>query len=166
MTCSFGPRPDRARFARDLGAGWFAVLPAGDRPPAGALGLEPLAAWGTWGGRAVLGDLHGPTAGVAPLAVLTRTAPVRRHRAEVSAATRALAGGLAAGVPGLRWWCLLADGGAPCTLSLWDGAEAASAWAWTGPHAEVVGRSRAEGWLAEALFARFAVAVAVAVAVD
>lgn len=158
MTCSFGPRPPAAAFARDLGVGWFAVLPGGAAPPAGALALEPVAASGTWDGRAVLGALHGPTTGLAPLAVLTRTAPADRHRADVEAATAALAADLAAGVPGLRWWRLLDDGGVPCTLSMWDGAAEASAWAWAGRHGDVVRRSRDEGWLAEGLFARFAVA--------
>jgi hypothetical protein len=160
VTCSFGPRPGpaTAAFARDVGAGWFAVLVAGADPPAGSLVLEPVAASGTWDGRRVLGDRHGPTVDVAPLAVLTRTAPGRRHRAAVAAATASLADGLAAGAPGLRWWLALDDEGVPGTLSIWDGAPSASAWAWSGEHAAVLGRCRDEGWLVEALFARFAVA--------
>lgn len=157
LTCTFGPRPARpARFVRHVGAGWLAVHDGG-AAPAGALVLAPVAAWGTWDGAAVLGEVHGPTDAVAPLAVLTRTAPARGHRRAVAGLTAELAAALDAGVPGLRWWVALDDHGVPGTLSVWDDAAAASGWAWSGRHGEAVDRSRREGWLAEALFARLAV---------
>lgn len=147
LTCTFGPRPSRpARFVRHVGAGWLAVGDGG-AAPAGALVLAPVAAWGTWDGAAVLGEVHGPTDAIAPLAVLTRTAPARGHRQAVAGLTAELAAALDAGVPGLRWWVALDDHGVPGTLSVWDDAAAASGWACRAATARpCTGRGGRDGW--------------------
>ena len=66
--------------------------------------------------------------------------------------------------PGLR--LALGIGEAPLglqgTFSVWDSTSALNAFAYRrAPHAEVIDRTRREGWYAEELFARFALRSAV-----
>ena len=121
-----------------------------------SIGLQPLAAHGTWGGSNPLGDRHAPTLDIAPLAVLTRaTVRVRRwprfYRA--AAATERLlttAPGLIASIGvGER------PVGRQATFSLWASADAISEFAYRSDHVDTVRRTRDERWYAEELFARF-----------
>lgn len=119
--------------------------------------LAPLAAHGAWGGTNPLGDLHGPTMDVAPLAVLTRaTVRPRRWRPFYEAA--ALTDAALGAAPGL----LAAVGvgerpvGRQATFSLWSSARDVSAFAYRDAyHTEVIRRTRDERWYSEELFARF-----------
>jgi hypothetical protein len=119
--------------------------------------LAPVRWHGAWGGGDPLAGAE-PVATAGPVAILTRAAIRPRrvlafHRA-VPGPARALAAaeGLLASVaigelPVLR----------QATFSLWRDLDAAAAYAYRGAdHREVVRRTRAEGWYAEELFARFA----------
>lgn len=121
--------------------------------------LRPLSAHGTWGGTdpfAGLAPAAAPEPG--PVAVLTRaTLPLRSWRSfyaavpPVEAALHAADGVLAVvGVGELPV-------GLQATFSLWRSAAVLEAFAYgpSAPHADVVRRTRAEGWFAEELFARF-----------
>lgn len=122
--------------------------------------LEPLSSHGRWGGAEPFGPGGAPPARLpdgAPVAVLTR-ATLRLSRAlrfwervpHVDATLRGHPGLLLSfGVGEVPW---LRQG----TLSVWSSAAAMREWAYATPeHAEVVRRTRDEGWYAEELFARF-----------
>lgn len=122
--------------------------------------LEPLGAHGSWDGvdpldgarsRARLDDVDGP------VAVLTRAA-VRWTK--VPAFLRAVPG--VAVTPGTTDGLLATAGigelpiGRQATFSLWRDAEAVRAFAYRAPaHADVIRRTREEGWYGEEWFARF-----------
>ena len=123
--------------------------------------LEPVTAHGRWDGA----EPFRPAPGTAPLtddepvAVLTRAAiRWRRLRAfwqAVPAASRAVLG-----APGLRFSVGLGE--LPvvrqATVSFWDSAAQMKAYAYRAPdHLAVIKRTRAEGWYAEEMFARFRV---------
>jgi hypothetical protein len=118
--------------------------------------LHLLSGHGHWAGVDVLAGLS-PGAPGGPVAVLTRAdvrmrAWRRFHRsgAVVSAALGATPGLLA--VAGIGEAPL----GRQATFSLWSDAAAVTAFACRDPaHAEVVRRTREEGWYGEELFARF-----------
>ena len=122
--------------------------------------LRPLSARGAWGGARPL-----PEAGVgvegqegdAPVAVLTRARIAVRHWRAFSRSVPPVEAQLR-GRPGLL--AVLGIGEAPlglqATFSLWRSAADLEAFAYrAGSHAEVVRRTRAEGWFTEELFARF-----------
>jgi len=132
------------------------------------LDLRPVAARGRWSGRTPFGDPRTSAGARAaagpryagPVAALTRArlAPARaasfwRSVPPVSADLRA--------TPGLR--LALGVGEAPIglqgTFSVWDDAAALRAFAYgREAHTAVVARTASEGWYAEELFARFAIA--------
>lgn len=122
--------------------------------------LAPLSAHGRWGGAGPFDPLPDPPPPLdpaAPVAVLTR-ATIRLRRAarfwsRVAPVDDTLRGEadllLTFGVGEVPWL-------KQATLSVWRTAAAMKAWAYRTPHhAEVVRRTRAEGWYAEELFARF-----------
>lgn len=124
--------------------------------------LALRAGHGRWGGRDVLaglqqaGDAGAPQDG--PVAVLTRATVRLRHWRRFAAAGRGLSAGAAA-APGLR--ALVGVGEAPvgrqATFSIWDSADALTAFAYRGhtTHRDIVRRTRDEAWYGEQLFARF-----------
>lgn len=123
--------------------------------------LEPVQAHGTWDGA----EPFRPAPGTAslrdeePVAVLTRAAIRWRRLAAfwraVPAASRAIQG-----AAGLRF-----SGGfgelpviRQATVSIWDSVGQMKQYAYRAPaHQAVIKRTRAEGWYAEELFARFRV---------
>jgi heme-degrading monooxygenase HmoA len=122
--------------------------------------LGPRSAHGRWDGAEPFGELapqRTPRDGDAPVAVLTRASirPARQLRfwGAVPIVDRSLRGHpdvlLTFGVgevPYLR----------QATISVWRSARAMREWAYGNPqHAEVVRRTRDEGWYSEDLFARF-----------
>ena len=121
--------------------------------------LQPLSAHGAWGGLQPFGELPASASGDAgePVVVLTR-ATIRLRRqlrfwsatGEVDATLRENPDVLLTfGVGELPW---VRQG----TLSVWRTAARMKAWAYgTDRHREVIRRTRAEGWYAEELFARF-----------
>jgi hypothetical protein len=124
--------------------------------------LAPLAAHGTWGGTDPFADLddvaaHRLAAEGGPVAVLTRaTVPVRHWRAfygavpAVETQLHAAPGLLEAA--GVGEWPV----GLLATFSLWRSAEDVEAFAYrNSTHHGVVRATRAGGWFAEELFARF-----------
>ena len=122
--------------------------------------LRPLSAWGAWGGarplREVGAEVDGQE-GDAPVAVLTRARIGVRHWRAFSRSVPPVEAHLRA-QPGLL--AVLGIGEAPvgllATFSLWRSAADLEGFAHGGgPHAEVVRRTRAEGWFSEELFARF-----------
>ncbi|CAN5729073.1 hypothetical protein BH24ACT3_BH24ACT3_13760 [soil metagenome] len=135
-----------------------------------SVGLEPLAAHGAWGGNNPLGHRHAPTGDVAPLAVLTRA---RIRPSKLAAFYRAVpaADRRLAAAPGRI--ASIGVGEAPvgrqATFSLGASADAVSDFAYRAftdgasadstdgddDHRRIVARTRAEGWYAEELFARF-----------
>jgi hypothetical protein len=121
--------------------------------------LRPFQAHGRWGGTEPFGTVENaapPPAG-APVVVLTRAA-IRLRRAarfwaRVPAVDRTLHDHpelvLTFGVGEVPWV-------RQATLSVWRSAAGMRAWAYATPeHAEVVRRTREEGWYSEELFARF-----------
>ncbi|MDQ3608671.1 MAG: hypothetical protein M3459_07210 [Actinomycetota bacterium] len=121
--------------------------------------LEPLRSHGAWGGSDPLAQAPGarPLAREGPVAILTR-ARIRATRlrafygAILPPATELLrASGRLASV-GVGEWPVARQ----ATFSVWDSLADAQTYAYRSPaHAEVVRRTRAEGWYAEELFARF-----------
>lgn len=121
------------------------------------LRLRPLSAHGSWGGQAPFGEPAEKAPADAPVVVLTR-ASIRPSRAarfwsRVYPVDETLRGNadllLSFGVGEIPWL-------RQATLSVWRSAEAMRAWAYRTPaHAEVVRRTRAEGWYSEEMFARF-----------
>ncbi len=121
------------------------------------LDLRPVAARGTWSGRAPFGDpvpvrTDGPVAALTRARLRARSAPsFWRSVPPVSADLRER--------PGLR--AAVGIGEAPVglqgTFSLWDSAAALKDFARAEAHAAVVARTEPERWYAEELFARFAV---------
>jgi hypothetical protein len=166
----FGPQPDFSRYA--LLTTWPSLEAASrfrDASPimrrfrrradeTWTLYMRPIRAHGSWSGvnpfipQDVETDIDGP------LAILTR-ATIRwrallRFWSHAHATERALDN-----APGLLF--AIGIGEAPivrqATFSLWRDAAAAHAYAYRAiAHAEVIRRTRAEGWYAEELFARFA----------
>jgi heme-degrading monooxygenase HmoA len=120
--------------------------------------LAPLRWHGAWGGAdpfAGARPAKAPDAG--PLAILTRATIRARHLRAFARAARPISGPLA-GQPGLI--ASIGLGEAPfifqATFSLWASLPDVQAFAYRGAeHAAVVGRTRAEGWYSEELFARF-----------
>lgn len=124
------------------------------------LRLTPLWAHGRWDGQDLFGELPpAPPEPAAPVAVLTR-ATLRALRAlrfwrqvpRVDRTLRRADGRLfSLGFGELPY---LRQG----TLSVWRSTAEMEAWAYADPaHREVIRRTRAEGWYAEELFARFRV---------
>ena len=124
--------------------------------------LRPLAAHGTWGGTDPFADLddvaaHREAGADGPVAVLTRaTVPVRHWRSfyravpPVESHLRAQPGLLEAA--GVGEWPV----GLLATFSLWRSGDDVDAFAYRdSAHHDVVRATRAGGWFAEALFARF-----------
>ncbi|MDP9842413.1 spheroidene monooxygenase [Streptosporangium lutulentum] len=122
--------------------------------------LAPLASRGRWGGVEPfgpgLGEPSGPDPG-GPIAVLTRASirpsrlvPFYRSVPEVDRLLREQGGCLAS--VGVGEWPLARQ----ATFSLWRDAGAVRDFAHRGhAHREVIGRTRAEDWYSEELFARF-----------
>jgi heme-degrading monooxygenase HmoA len=121
------------------------------------LTLEPLGAKGTWGGVDPIAGAATATPDRGPLAVLTR-ATVRWRRLPAFLAS----------VPPVEDTLRDTDGllarlgigevpvGRQATFSLWRDADAVRAFTHRDPrHAEVVQRTREDGWYAEEWFARF-----------
>ncbi len=118
--------------------------------------LETISAHGRWAGHA----LDAPSVASAasgPVAVLTRATVrltrLRQFRAAVPAVDGVLlrAGGRRASI-GFGEWPVAVQG----TFSVWDDGTAMQRFARDDPvHAEVVRRTRAQGWYREELFARF-----------
>ncbi len=120
--------------------------------------LEPLAARGRWSRREPFGRPE-PRPWHGPVAAVTRARLVLRRAATFWAAVPPVSADLHES-PGLR--LALGIGEAPVglqgTFSVWDSPSDLNAFAYRrAPHAEVVERTRREGWYAEELFARFAV---------
>lgn len=123
--------------------------------------LRPISAHGRWGGADPFAGMETPVPPPddAPVAVLTR-ATIRLSRAarfwsRVPAVDETLRDHpdvlLTVGAGEVPWI-------RQATVSVWRSAAAMRAWAYRTPeHAEVVRRTRAEGWYAEELFARFQV---------
>jgi hypothetical protein len=123
--------------------------------------LEPVQAHGRWAGAEPFrpAPLVAPLQPDEPVAVLTR-ATIRWSRLwpfwrAVPAASRAVQH-----APGLRFSVGLGE--LPlvrqATISLWDSGAQMLAYAYRAPaHQAVIKRTRAEGWYAEELFARFRV---------
>jgi hypothetical protein len=119
--------------------------------------LQPLSWHGTWAGVDVLAGAAEGDGGDGPVVVLTRaTIPWRKWPAFYRS------------VPPVESWLHAQDGllaavgigerplGRQATFSVWRSAAALEAFAYRGPpHADVVRRSRDDGWFAEELFARF-----------
>ena len=121
--------------------------------------LVPVAARGRWSGREPFGDPV-PARTTGPVAALTRARLVARRSARFWAAVPPVSADLHAG-DGLL--AAVGIGEAPVglqgTFSVWRDAQALRAFAHRGAaHREVVARTASEGWYAEELFARFAVA--------
>jgi hypothetical protein len=165
---SFGPRPDFSRYA--LLTVWSSLEEArafcAESPTmrrfrrradeTWTLHMRPMRARGTWSG--VNPFTSDTTHADGPLAILTRATirwrALTRFWSHAHATERALQG-----APGLLF--AIGIGEAPlirqATFSLWQDAGAAHAYAHrTIAHAEVIRCTRAEGWYAEELFARFA----------
>lgn len=121
--------------------------------------MQPLSSHGRWGGMEPFGDL-GPAdarhdAPGEPIVVLTRATIRWRRLARFWSAVDPVSATLTHH-PDL----LLTFGAGEepfrkqATLSVWRSAAAMRQWAYTARHADVVRRTRAEGWYAEELFAR------------
>jgi len=166
----FGPQPDFSRYALlttwpslEAARGFHALSPVMRRfrrraDETWTLYMRPIRAHGSWSGvnpfipQDVETDIDGP------LAILTRATirwrALTRFWSHAHATERALDN-----APGLLF--AIGIGEAPmvrqATFSLWRDAAAAHAYAYRAiAHAEVIRRTRAEGWYAEELFARFA----------
>lgn len=124
--------------------------------------LRPLSAHGTWGGESPLAGLPERPGGTGsadgPVAVLTRARLRVRTWLAFHRAGAAVQPSLH-GADGLL--ATVGIGEAPvgllATFSLWRSAADLEAFAYRegSPHADVVRRTRREGWFAEELFARF-----------
>ena len=121
------------------------------------LDLSPVAARGTWSGRAPFGEPV-PTRTDGPVAALTRA----RLRATAAPGFWRAVPPVSSDLgerPGLR--AAVGIGEAPVglqgTFSLWESAQALKDFARAPAHADVVARTGPERWYAEELFARFAV---------
>jgi hypothetical protein len=119
--------------------------------------LRPLAARGRWARRQPFGEpaaagWDGPVAALTRARLALPRAPAFWRAAPAVAATLA-------GRAGLRLAFGIGESpvGLQGTFSVWDGGGALRAFAYAGPHADAIGRSRAERWYAEELFARFGV---------
>ncbi len=166
----FGPQPDFSRYA--LLTTWPSLEAARrfqDASPimrrfrrraeeTWTLYMRPIRAHGAWSGVNPFTPQDIDTDVDGPLAILTRAAirwrALTRFWAHAWATERALDN-----APGLLF--AIGIGEVPivrqATFSLWRDAAAAHAYAYRAiAHAEVIRRTRAEGWYAEELFARFA----------
>lgn len=120
--------------------------------------LRPLSSRGRWSGREPFGrPPAAPWDG--PVAAITRARLVPTKAVRFWRASPPVASDLHEAA-GLR--LALGIGESPIglqgTFSMWDSAAALNAFAYQRPrHAAVIERTRAEGWYAEELFARFAV---------
>jgi hypothetical protein len=120
--------------------------------------LRPLSSRGRWSGREPFGR-PSATPWDGPVAAITRARLAPTKAVRFWRASPPVAADLHH-APGLRM--ALGVGESPIglqgTFSLWESAEALNAFAYRRPqHAAVIERTRAEGWYAEELFARFAV---------
>lgn len=149
-----------ARWEREEALDAFLASPLArrwdDAEEAYTVRLRALGGAGRWRGVDVLdGLVEGDPGG--PVAVLTRADVRLRHWPTFVHAGRAVAPEARA-APGLLR--VVGIGEAPvlrqATFSLWRSAADVQAFAYRMPrHADVVRRTRAEGWYGEALFARF-----------
>ncbi len=123
------------------------------------LTLRPLSSRGRWGGREPFGRPAARPEPGTPVAALTR-ARLRGNRSRTfRRAVPAVTADLAR-AEGLRLAVGIGESpvGLQGTLSLWDGADALTRFAYRGePHVAVVRRTPTENWYVEELFARFAV---------
>ncbi len=117
--------------------------------------LRSVGGHGSWRGFDVLDGLQQGSAD-GPIAVLTR-ADVRLRAWPLFARAGAPVAAEVREAAGLR--AVVGVGEAPVgrlgTFSVWDSVEAIRSFAESPPHADVVARTRAEGWYGEELFARF-----------
>lgn len=120
--------------------------------------LRPLSSRGRWSGREPFGR---PAAAAwdGPVAAITRARLVPTKAMRFWRASPPVAADLQEAA-GLRMALGIGESpvGLQGTFSLWDSAAALNAFAYRRPrHLAVIERTRAEGWYAEELFARFAV---------
>jgi hypothetical protein len=118
--------------------------------------LRSLGGHGTWAGHDVLGAMEAGE-GAGNVAVLTRAVVRRAHWRTFAGATHPVDASLH-DADGLLAVCGIGEAplGRQATFSLWRSWADASAFAYAGAaHRDVVGRTRAEGWYGEELFARF-----------
>lgn len=143
---AFGDSAVARRWASFATGGWSATL-------------KPLSSKGMWSRRTPFGEPVPDPAYAGPVASLTRARLRPRTASRFWRSLPAVAAELR-DAPGLR--LAMGIGEAPVglqgTFSLWDDAHAVQEFAYRrAAHCGVIGRTRAEGWYAEELFARFAV---------
>jgi heme-degrading monooxygenase HmoA len=160
LTCWDDPR-DAAAFERsELVRRWDARSQPDGRQ---RVAMTPLSSRGEWGGRRPFGDVRSSLAPVArtdgPVAVLTRARLRSRLLRTFWRAVPAVAesvqrhDGLVTAF-GLGEAPVILQG----TFSLWRSAEAMASFAYGSPeHQRAIASTRALGWYAEELFARFSV---------
>lgn len=150
---------DRARDASTFGDSAVARRWASLATGGWSAALKPLSSKGMWSRREPFGEPVPDPAYAGPVAALTRARLRLPTAARFWRSLPAVAAELR-DAPGLRF--AMGVGEAPLglqgTFSLWDDAAAVREFAYRrAAHRDVVARTRAEGWYAEELFARFAV---------
>jgi len=117
---------------------------------------EPVQSHGTWDGKEPFGKVNGKVAD-GPMAVLTR-ATIKMSRLKNFWSHVDEVANLMVGAPG--YITSFGVGEAPvyrqATFSIWESMEHMKAFAYgSKQHAEVIKKTRSEGWYSEELFARF-----------